>query len=86
MVWLEATQKFLGNISRAGDLRAAHGWFKVFGMKHHILAARVAIAFVTLVFSIEFAPVTWGQRADGSRSLPESDEGLPGTGPIRRHD
>ena len=74
------------NISRAGDLRAVRGWFKVFGMKYYILAARVAIAFVTLFSSIEFAPVSWGQRADGSRTLPESDAGLPGTGPIRRYD
>ncbi len=74
------------NISRAGDLRAVRRWFKVFGMKYYILAARVAIAFVTLFSSIEFAPVSWGQRADGSRTLPESDEGLPGTGPIRRYD
>lgn len=74
------------NISQAGDLRAVRAWFKVFGMKHYILAARVAIGFVTLFSTIELAPMSWGQRADSSRALPETDDGLPGSGPIRRYD
>ncbi|MBM3968121.1 MAG: G-D-S-L family lipolytic protein, partial [Planctomycetes bacterium] len=30
--------------------------------------------------------MSWGQRADSSRTLPETDDGLPGSGPIRRYD
>jgi lysophospholipase L1-like esterase len=49
-------------------------------------AFRVLVVLACFSCGIEFSVPSIGQEADRFLTLPETDDGLPGTGPIRRYD
>ncbi len=55
-------------------------------MTYTTLASRVVLSIACLSFAIDFPQPCLGQKVDDSLTLPETDDGLPGSGPIRRYD
>ena len=55
-------------------------------MKNTTYTLRVVAVLVSLFTGLEFSAPLVGQETDRFLTLPETDDGLPGTGPIRRYD
>lgn len=55
-------------------------------MKYTTYTLRVVAVLVSLFTGLEFSAPLVGQETDRFLTLPETDDGLPGTGPIRRYD
>jgi lysophospholipase L1-like esterase len=55
-------------------------------MKNTSFTLPVVAVLVSLLTGLEFSAPLLGQETDRFLALPETDDGLPGTGPIRRYD
>lgn len=55
-------------------------------MRHPHAAHCAALGLALLVNGTFFPHPSWAQKADAELSLPKTDDGVPGVGPIRRYD
>lgn len=55
-------------------------------MKHIILTSQVVVVTLQLLLVMGTSSPTYAQRSDSALAIPQTDDGLPGVGPIRRYD